>query len=166
MTRPDAAALDELFVAYRRCPGGQDRLPWSWSTLSVSQRRALATLVDGFVTGYNRWWAPDDAATVPSCWHHHPALATDLAALVWAYYAAYRDPAATPELAVRFQEHLTGFAGRLDRWLGDDPQECRAGRHTPPRTAGRNDTRPSESTATEDVDAVVLLGEENFGFAT
>lgn len=167
MTRPPhAAELDELFVAYRGSSAGRDRLPWSWATLSVPQRHALATLVDRFVAAYNRWWAPDSASTVPSCWHRHPALATDLASLVWAYYAAYRDPAATPGLAVQFQEHLVHFAGRLDRWLGDDPQECRAGRHTRHRPVGGNGVRPSPSTDQEDVDAVVLLGQESFGFTT
>lgn len=122
---------------------------------------ASATVLDGFVASYNRTWAITAEQTVPPCWHRHPALAHDLATLAWAYYQAYRDPSATPDRALSFQSHLPGFAERIDRWLGADPAECRAGRHTASwveRAVGARGTGP------EDVDAVLLLGEEDFGF--
>jgi hypothetical protein len=98
---------------------------------------------------------------VPPCWHRHPALAHDLATPAWAYCQACRDPTATPDRVLTFQSHLPGFAERLDRRLGAEGAECRAGRHTASwaeRPVGARATGP------EDDDAVLLLGEEDFGF--
>jgi hypothetical protein len=140
-------------------------VPWSWSTLSPAEVDALVDLVDGFVIAYNQVWAVLDADTVPPCWHRHPALAHDLSALAWSYYQAYRDPDATPDLALRFQAHLPGFRDRLDYWLGADPAACRDGRHSRtwrergafPRSAPTRESR-------EERDAVILLGAQDFGF--
>lgn len=158
----EPAPFVELLAAYRQpATEGAERLPWSWSTLSPAEMSASAAVLDGFVVSYNRTWAITDEQTVPPCWHRHPALAHDLATLAWAYYQAYRDPTATPDRALGFQSHLPGFAERIDRWLGADSAQCRAGRHTASwveRAVGTRGTGP------EDVDAVLLLGEEDFGF--
>ncbi|MHA6782768.1 hypothetical protein ACVGOW_17495 [Pseudonocardia saturnea] len=158
----EPAPFVELLAAYRQpATAGAERLPWSWSTLSPAEMSASAAVLDGFVASYNRTWAITDEQTVPPCWHRHPALAHDLATLAWAYYHAYRDPTATPDRALGFQSHLPGFAERIDRWLGAERAECRAGRHTASwveRPVGGRGTSP------EDDDAVLLLGEEDFGF--
>ncbi len=140
-------------------------VPWSWSTLSPTEVDALVELVDDFVSAYNDVWALTDADTVPRCWHHHPALAHDLSALAWAYYQAYRDPGATPDLALRFQAHLPGFRARIDGWLGADPAACRAGRHsrTWRRSSGTPHAAPARASS-EERDAVILLGVPDFGF--
>ncbi len=122
-------------------------------------------MIDSFVADYNEVWALADDDTIPPCWHRHPALAHDLAALTWAYYQAYLDPTATPELALRFQAHLPKFRSRLDDWLGADPAACRDNSHS--RT-WRRSTRPAPPAATRDSseerDAVVLLGYRLWGF--
>lgn len=159
----EPADLDDLLAAYhRRHLGDRLRLPWSWATLSPGERQAQAELLDGFVRSYNSMWAPTDAQTVPPCWHRHPAVAYDLATLAWAYYQAYVDAAATADMAMRFQDQLPRFADRLDRWLGDQRAECRAGRHT--RAVRAHVVPPAGRTSTEDSDAVALLGTEQFGF--
>ena len=100
----------ELMAAYRQpATAGGERLPWSWATLSPAERATSATLIDGFVESYNHTWAISKEQAVPPCWHRHPALAHDLAALTWAYYQAYRDPTATPDRALRFQAELLPF---------------------------------------------------------
>jgi len=161
----EPAPFMELLAAYHQpATAGAERLPWSWATLSPEEREASATVLDGFVESYNRTWAMNDQQTVPPCWHHHPALAHDLAALAWAYYQAYRDPMATPDRALRFQAHLPRFAERVDRWLGADPAKCRDGRHPAVwRESDRATAAPDRSTD-EDADAVLLLGRETFGF--
>lgn len=159
----EPAHLDDLMAAYHQRYGAdRSRLPWSWSTLSPGERDALAELIDGFVGSYNRIWAPSDAEAVPSCWHRHTALAYDLAALTWAYYQAYVDPAATADVALRFQGHLPRFGDRLDRWLGTERAECRAGRHT--RAVRAEVASGPGRTSVEDADTVLLLGAEQFGF--
>jgi hypothetical protein len=101
----------ELMAAYRQpATAGGERLPWSWATLSPAERATSAIVLDGFVESYNRTWAISKEQTVPPCWHRHPALAHDLAALAWAYYQAYRDPMATPNRALQFQADLIRFA--------------------------------------------------------
>jgi hypothetical protein len=163
---PEPAPFIELMAAYRQpATAGGERLPWSWATLSPGERATSAALLDGFVQSYNRTWAIDKQQTVPPCWHRHPALAYDLAALAWAYYQAYRDPTATPDRALQFQACLLPFAKRMNRWLGGKPGECRAGQHS---TSWRNAdgiTSAARRSTTEDTDAVTLLGEETFGFA-
>lgn len=161
----EAAPFIELMAAYRQpATAGAERLPWSWPTLSPGEREASATVLDGFVESYNRIWAISDTQAVPPCWHRHPALAHDLATLAWAYYQAYRDPTATPDLALRFQAQLPGFAERVDRWLGADPDACRAGQH-PATWHDTEAVTEGRRSSAEDTDAVVLLGFETFGFA-
>jgi hypothetical protein len=156
----------ELMAAYRQpATAGGDRLPWSWATLSAAERLTSATLIDGFVESYNHTWAISKEQAVPPCWHHHPALAHDLAALTWAYYQAYRDPTATPERALRFQAELLPFAKRMNRWLGRKPGECRAGRHADSWRDADGITGASRRSSPADTDAVTLLGDETFGFA-
>jgi hypothetical protein len=160
----EPAPFIELMAAYRQpATAGAERLPWSWPTLSPGEREASATVLDAFVESYNRTWAISDKQAVPSCWHRHPALALDLATLAWAYYQAYRDPTATPDLALRFQAHLPRFAERVDRWLGADPGACRAGRH-PASWHDTDRVTGARRSTTEDADAVILLGAETFGF--
>lgn len=159
------APFMELLAAYHQpATAGAERLPWSWATLSAGEREASATALDGFVESYNRTWAMNDQQTVPPCWHRHPALAHDLAALAWAYYQAYRDPMATPDRALRFQAHLPRFAERVDRWLGADPATCRDGHHPAVWRASDRATAAPERSTEEDADAVLLLGRETFGF--
>lgn len=161
----EPVAFEELLAAYRQpSAAGSGTLPWSWVTLSPAEGEANATLLDGFVESYNRTWAIRDGETVPPCWHRHPALAHDLASLAWAFYQAYRDPDATPGRALQFQSHLPLFAGRLERWLGSKPGECRAGRH-PNSWRDEAGTRAvPDRSGPEDTDAVVLLADESFGF--
>lgn len=157
----------ELMAAYRQpATAGGERLPWSWVTLSTAERVASATVLDGFVESYNRTWAINNEQTLPPCWHRHPALAHDLAALAWAYYQAYRDPTATPDRALQFQADLIRFAERIDRWLGGDPGACRAGRHPTSWRDADGITGASRGSTIEDADAVTLLGEETFGFGS
>lgn len=157
----------ELMAAYRQpATAGGERLPWSWATLSPAERATSATLLDGFVKSYNRTWAISQQQIVPPCWRRHPALAHDLAALAWAYYQAYRDPMATPDRALQFQAGLLPFAKRMNRWLGSKPGECRAGQHAASWRDADGITSAARRSTTEDTDAVTLLGEETFGFAT
>jgi hypothetical protein len=157
-----AVELNVLFDDYRR--GDDGRRPWNWASLPPEHREALVELIDGFADSYNRVWAMSDDQLIPPCWHRHPALAYDLAALVWGYYAAYRGRDASPEAALRFQTQLVHFADRLDRWLGSGARDCRDGQH--PR-----DWRPVRSRAVhpdrdsvEYADEIALLGAEDFGF--
>ena len=160
----EPVGVDELVAAYQGpAAAGPGTLPWSWATLTPAEGEANATLLDGFVESYNRIWAIHDDETVPSCWHRHPALAHDLAALAWAYHQAYRDRDATPGRALQFQAQLPLFARRLDRWLGAEPAECRAGRH-PGSWRAAGTTTPPDRSGPEDAHAVVLLGDEAFGF--
>ena len=155
----------ELMAAYRQpATSGGERLPWSWATLSPAERATSATVLDGFVESYNRTWAISNEQTLPPCWHRHPALAHDLAALTWAYFQAYRDPTARPDRALQFQADLIRFSERIDRWLGSDPGECRAGRHPTSWRDASGSTGASRGSTIEDTDAVTLLGEETFGF--
>jgi hypothetical protein len=165
LPRLEPVPLIELMAAYRQpATAGGERLPWSWATLSPAERVTSATVLDGFVESYNRTWAISNEQTLPPCWHRHPALAHDLAALAWAYYQAYRDPTATPDRALQFQADLVRFAERIDRWLGGEPGACRAGRHPTSWRDADGITRASRGSAIEDTDAVTLLGEETFGF--
>ena len=161
----EPASFMELMAAYRQpATAGGERLPWSWATLSPAERATSATLIDGFVESYNHTWAISKEQAVPPCWHRHPALAHDLAALTWAYYQAYRDPTATPDRALRFQAELLPFAKRMNRWLGRKPGECRAGRHADSWRDAEGITSASRRSTSADTDAVTLLGEETFGF--
>lgn len=161
----EPASSMELMAAYRQpATAGGERLPWSWATLSPAERATSATLIDGFVESYNHTWAISKEQAVPPCWHRHPALAHDLAALAWAYYQAYRDPTATPDRALRFQAELLPFAKRMNRWLGRKPGECRGGRHADSWRDAEGITSASRRSTSADTDAVTLLGEETFGF--
>lgn len=163
--RDEPLHADTLIARYRLLGGPTGyMLPWSWSDLPPAETDALVELLDGFVESYNQIWALTDSDTVPPCWHHHPALAQDLAALAWAYFQAYRDPNATPELALRFQAHLPRFRERMAYWLGTDPAACRDGRHNRswrPRTAP---AAPHPRDSAEEHDAVILLGADDLGF--
>jgi hypothetical protein len=156
---------DTLIARYRLLGGPTGyMLPWSWSDLPPAETDALVEVVDAFVESYNNLWALTESDTVPPCWHHHAALAHDLAALAWGYFQAYRDPNATPELALRFQAHLPRFRERMDYWLGADPAACRDGRHSRswrPRMAPAA-SNPRDSA--EERDAVILLGADDLGF--
>jgi hypothetical protein len=161
----EPAAFEDLLSAYRHpAAAGSRTLPWSWVTLSPAEGEANATLLDAFVASYNRTWAIHDGEVVPPCWHRHPALAHDLATLAWAYHQAYRDRDATPVRALQFQSQLPLFAERLDRWLGSEPGECRAGRHPHSWRDAVGATRSPDRSDPEDIDAVVLLADEAFGF--
>jgi hypothetical protein len=162
-----------LLRRYRARQGAADRpVPWSWASLSLPEADALAALLDRFSDAYNRVWALGAAELVPPCWRRHPALAHDLAALAFSYHAAYRDPAATPAAALRFQGELSAFRARVQPWLGADPAGCRAGRH-PARWRGEVDdarpalgAHPGAGAGEERVeeDAVTLLNAVDFGF--
>lgn len=156
---------DTLIARYRLLGGPTGyMLPWSWSDLPPAETDALVEVVDAFVKSYNNLWALTESDSVPPCWHHHAALAHDLAALAWGYFQAYRDPNATPELALRFQADLPRFRERMDYWLGADPAACRDGQHSRswrPRVAP---AAPNPRDSAEERDAVILLGAEDLGF--
>ena len=121
--------------------------------------RAQATVVavvDGFVAAYNQWWAMSDAQLVPPCWPRHPALAYDLAAQALTFHWAYLDERATPDRAARFQGELVPFADRLERWLGDQPDQCRAGRHRRDWRQVTATSRTPDRDSTEYADALAL----------
>jgi hypothetical protein len=155
-------AFDTLLDDYRDKRVG--RSPWNWAALPSDHRETLVKLVDGFVASYNQWWAMTDAQLVPPCWPRHPALAYDLAALAWTFHWAYLDRQVTPDRAARFQAQLVPFADRLERWLGEQPDECRAGRHARDWRRVSTTGRHADRSSAEYCDAVALLGTETFGF--
>jgi hypothetical protein len=159
----EPVGLRVLVAEYEQAEGG-DRLPWNWAALPDGDRETLVALVDDFVGSYNRLWAMTDEQTVPPCWYRHPALAYDLAALAWAYYEAYRHREATPGRALDFQAQLAAFGDRLERWLGSQPGECRAGNHPRDWRHVRETVRDHAPGSVDHADAVALLGAENFGF--
>jgi hypothetical protein len=161
---PPVAAV-ELSVLLDEYSGRDTgRRPWNWSALPPGHREALVELIDRFVDSYNQIWAMSDDQLIPPCWHRHPALAYDLAALVWTFHGAYRDSAASPEAALRFQGHLVSFADRLDRWLGRSAQECRDGRHQRNWRSVRSRGLRPDRDSLEYADEMALLGAEHFGF--
>jgi hypothetical protein len=157
-----AVELSVLLDEYWRADTG--RRPWNWAALPPEHREALVELVDRFVDSYNRVWAMTDDQVIPPCWHRHPALAYDLAALVWTFHGAYRDGAASPEAALRFQDHVVSFAGRLDRWLGRGARDCRDGRHERSWRSVRSRGLRPDRNSLEYADEIALLGVEHFGF--
>jgi hypothetical protein len=154
--------LGVLIDDYQRRDAG--RRPWNWAGLPAGHRVALVELIDGFAVSYNRTWAMADDQLIPPCWHRHPALAYDLAALVWAFHGAYRGREASPEAALRFQGQLISFADRLDRWLGRSAQDCRDGHHPGNWRPVRSTTYRPDRESLEYADEVTLLGVEHFGF--
>jgi hypothetical protein len=158
----DPVELGVLIDDYQRRDAG--RRPWNWAGLPAGHRVALVELIDGFTVSYNRTWAMADDQLIPPCWHRHPALAYDLAALVWAFHGAYRGREASPEAALRFQGQLVSFADRLDRWLGHSAQDCRDGHHPGNWRPVRSTSYRPDRESLEYADEITLLGVEHFGF--
>jgi hypothetical protein len=158
----ETVELGVLIDDYQRRDAG--RRPWNWAGLPAGHRVALVELIDGFAVSYNRTWAMADDQLIPPCWHRHPALAYDLAALVWAFHGAYRGREASPEAALRFQGQLISFADRLDRWLGHSAQDCRDGHHPGNWRPVRSTAYRPDRESLEYADEVTLLGVEHFGF--
>lgn len=158
----EPAGLDALLDDYRDARTG--RVPWNWAALPDGHKATLVSLVDRFVAAYNQWWAMSDAQLVPPCWPRHPALAYDLAAQAWMFHWAYLDERATPDRAARFQGELVPFADRLERWLGDQPDQCRAGRHRRDWRQVTAVSRTPDRDSTEYADALALLGAQPLGF--
>lgn len=145
-----------------------DKPPWTWSALTPAERTALIRRLDNYVADYNEVFARDVPELVPPCWPQHPALAAELAVYFWLWISTHADRTASPTAAVEFYEvHLPRFRKDVHNLLGQQPEECRAGRHRPSnrhtldvrssfRQADRDD---SEYTAT-------LLGRHHFGLAS
>ncbi|GAA4256445.1 hypothetical protein GCM10022255_069310 [Dactylosporangium darangshiense] len=67
---------------------------------------------------------------LPACWHQHPALVDELAALAAAWHGAY-DPRAAGDAPLRWLEAFARTRARIRDW--DEPTRCRNGDHHPRR---------------------------------
>ena len=106
------------------------RPPWTWSNLTGEEAEELDGALDAFVASYNNTLALQLEHIVPRCWREHPALAQELPVQYWGWWAAHRDPRATPLAALEYyNRHLPAFQGRLTALLGLSSGECRKGRH-------------------------------------
>ena len=176
MTGPNGEAFISLFkrtpilAGYLpRKPDEHRHAPWHLANMPADQRDELFSRVAQFVDDFNETYALKVAETIPVCWPEHPWLAREVNVLMWQWFSAHRDPAASIERAGEFYgRHLPGFRQRLNAMLGESPDECRADRHpsswplvlerpgaTPPQCLGAGDDREEPSCTT---------GNASFGF--
>jgi hypothetical protein len=164
----DPADLELLLELYN-APADADqsrRPPWTWPMLTRAEREALARMVTAFVYSYNRVYAVADTELIPPCWPQHPGLATELAVLMWHWYAVHVDPKATVQAASEYYlRHIPGFRPRVEKLLGISPGECRRSDHP---ASWRNEADDlltagpaAQAIADPDLDQ---LGSLNFGF--
>jgi hypothetical protein len=138
---------------------------WNWAALTPVERVRLARCLDRYVADYNAVFAREIPELVPPCWPQHPALAAELTAHFWLWASTHADPAASARAAVEFYElHLPRFRKDVQELLGQQPEECRAGRHRPSNwhtlevRSGFQRAEGDDPTHT-----AKLLGEHHFG---
>lgn len=106
------------------------RPPWTWHSLDQAERGDLEQLVDNWVSTYNRTLATSVRETVPPCWRHHPGLAAELPVMIWHWFFVHRGQTAQVTSAAEFYaRHLPAFRGRVESYLGEAAEDCRAGNH-------------------------------------
>ncbi|ALG06368.1 hypothetical protein [Kibdelosporangium phytohabitans] len=164
MPSPDLQILlNEYFAAGEMYP----RWPWTWSAMTPDQAAALDTVVERWISTYNKVWAHTEAEIVPACWRQHPGLAIDTTVMTWGYYFAHHDPRATPLVAVQYHHQaLVHFRSAVERWLGEEPRKCRTGQHPDSWRAGPESLIDlmSGNTKTVHNEPHMPLRELHFGF--
>ncbi|WP_142065300.1 hypothetical protein [Pseudonocardia kunmingensis] len=162
----DDPDLELLLALYSDNRNPQRRLPWTWSVLTSTERAALARLIDAYSATFNHLYAITEDELIPPCWRRHPGLATELAVQLWLWYAAHRDPQATPLVAADYYlRHLPGFRARVTT-LG---AECRQGEHVEAWHRDVDDgirRLDAPTDPTRDQHDLELLGALHFGFPT
>lgn len=104
--------------------------PWSWDSVTDAVRADLIERLPVFVADYNRLYVTKPSQLVPRCWPLHPALAREVAVLYATWLASFHeDTGAAHNGAYWFDRWLPGFQGRIQDWLGKEPDACRAGQH-------------------------------------
>ncbi|MEO9198193.1 MAG: alpha/beta hydrolase-fold protein, partial [Antricoccus sp.] len=104
--------------------------PGSWNSVADDVRDDLIERLPIFVADYNRLYVTKPSQLVPRCWPLHPALAREVAVLYATWLASFHeDTGAAHNGAYWFDRWLPGFQGRIQDWLGKEPDACRAGLH-------------------------------------
>lgn len=144
------------------------RWPWTWSAMTLEQAPALDTVVEQWISMYNRVWARTEPEVIPGCWRRHEALAIEATVMTWAYYFAHHDPRATPPAAVQFHHQaLPHFRSQVEPWLGEEPRKCRAAQHPDSWRAGPEsiiDLMAGNTTSIPHEPEAQSLRELHFGF--
>ncbi|WP_157597036.1 hypothetical protein [Saccharomonospora saliphila] len=109
--------------------------PWVWfappKTADDEPTEDPRVTVENFVAWYNETFVGNEggrAKRIPPCWHRHPGLAMEIAALTYSWRAANMGAAASVRDAQHWlHQWRPGFADRLARdWLHAD---CLDGDH-------------------------------------
>lgn len=104
--------------------------PWNLPELDDKLQGLVLGWLDDVVMWLNHSYAWQEEQVIPACWHLHPGLALDLAALSFGRIDAYAT--ATAAYVGRWHSDWEDFQRRMISALGDGGRDCRRGEHTQP----------------------------------